>query len=252
MTKTERLNILREFKEKVLHWSRNRDQESRSFLNQRLAKVRLEMARAGCFHTLTISPPPAVGGYVMRDVDPLVTMFDPPYLMDLTKTVVDMLDQTIGVVDSEGDDWEPAQVTNEIEFQKGYVFIAMPIDKMNRELDDVLDTIKSACAHFGLVAERVDEFQNNEKITDNILEGIQKAEFVIADLTYSKPNVYYEAGYAHALKKTPIYIAKKGTKFEFDVKDYPVIIFDSMRELREGLRDRLNSISANQTSKKRC
>ncbi len=206
------------------------------------------MAKVGCFQTMTISPPPAIGGYIMRDVDPLVTMFDPPYMMNLTKTVIDMIDQTIGVIDSENDGWESAEITNETTFQKGYVFIAMPIDKTNPQVDDVLDAIKTACARLGLVAERVDEFQNNEKITDNILEGIQKAEFVIADLTHSKPNVYYEAGYAHALKKTPIYIARNGTKFEFDVKDYSVITFDSMRELKDELGKRLISISKSHAS----
>ncbi len=206
------------------------------------------MAKVGCFQTMTISPPPAIGGYIMRDVDPLVTMFDPPYMMNLTKTVIDMIDQTIGVIDSENDGWESAEITNETTFQKGYVFIAMPIDKTNPQLDDVLDAIKTACARLGFVAERVDEFQNNEKITDNILEGIQKAEFVIADLTHSKPNVYYEAGYAHALKKTPIYIARNGTKFEFDVKDYSVITFDSMRELKDELGKRLISISKSHAS----
>ncbi len=206
------------------------------------------MAKVGCFQTMTISPPPAIGGYIMQDVDPLVTMFDPPYMMNLTKTVIDMIDQTIGVIDSENDGWESAEITNETTFQKGYVFIAMPIDKTNPQLDDVLDAIKTACARLGFVAERVDEFQNNEKITDNILEGIQKAEFVIADLTHSKPNVYYEAGYAHALKKTPIYIARNGTKFEFDVKDYSVITFDSMRELKDELGKRLISISKSHAS----
>lgn len=243
MTKTERLDLLKKYKEKVLYWNQHHDQESRSFLNQKLAKVRMEIARAGCFQSLTISPPPAIGGYIMQDVDPLVTMFDPPYLMNLTKTVIDMIDQTIGVIDTEDDEWESASISNEVTFQKGYVFVAMPINKSDPSLDDVLDAIKTACGRLGLVAERVDEFQNNEKITDNILEGIQKAEFVIADLTYSKPNVYYEAGYAHALKKTPVYIAREGTKFEFDVKDYPVIIFNSMRVLKEELEKRLMSIT---------
>ncbi len=248
MSKSERLNLLHSYKEKVIYWNQHHDQESRSFLNQKLTKVRMEIAKAGCFHTMTISPPPAIGGYIMQDVDPLVTMFDPPYMMNLTKPVIDMIDQTIGVIESENDEWESAEIINETKFQKGYVFIAMPIDKTNLQLDDVLDTIKSTCARLGLIAERVDEFQNNEKITDNILEGIQKAEFVIADLTHSKPNVYYEAGYAHALNKTPIYIARNGTKFEFDVKDYPVIIFNSMRELKSELEKRLISISKSHAS----
>jgi len=243
MNKEEKITFLNQYKSKVIDWNKNRDNESRSFLNQNMSKARIEMANVGCFHTMTISPPPAIGGYVMQNVDPLITMFDPPYLMNLTTFVIDMIDQTIGVIEaSPENNSDLVVVTNEPNFQAGYVFIAMPIDNSDPSLDDVLDSIKGVCAKLGLVAERVDEFQNNQKITDNILEGIRKAEYVIADLTYSKPNVYYEAGFAHALNKTPIYIAKESTKFEFDVKDYPVIIFNSMKSLKEQLEKRLLSL----------
>jgi len=77
----------------------------------------------------------------------------------------------------------------------------------------------------------VDELQSNERITDRILESIRKAEFVIVDLTYSRPNVFYEAGYAQGIGKTPVYIAKEGTQLEFDLKDYPVIFFKNMKQL---------------------
>jgi len=66
-------------------------------------------------------------------------------------------------------------------------------------LVDVLDAIKEAARNCGIHAERVDEPQYNERITDRILESIRKAEYVIVDLTASKPNVFYETGYAHAL-----------------------------------------------------
>ena len=87
----------------------------------------------------------------------------------------------------------------------------------------------------GIHAERVDEQQSNERITDRILESIRKAEFVIVDLTHERPNVFYEAGYAHALGKTPVYLARVGTPIHFDIKDYPVIEYRNMKELKEGL-----------------
>ena len=99
----------------------------------------------------------------------------------------------------------------------------------------------------GIHAERVDEPQSNERITDRILESIRKAEYVIVDLTGSRPNVFYEAGYAHGLRKIPIYVALKGTALQFDLKDYPVIFFDSMRELKEGLEARLRGLAENES-----
>jgi nucleoside 2-deoxyribosyltransferase len=127
--------------------------------------------------------------------------------------------------------------------QKGYAFIAMPIDSGDPQLEDVLDAIKEAAQRCGIHAERVDEPQSNERITDRILESIRKAEYVIVDLTGSRPNVFYEAGYAQGLKKTPIYIARDGTKLEFDLKDYPIIFFRSMKELKDGLERRLRGLS---------
>ena len=83
----------------------------------------------------------------------------------------------------------------------------------------------------------------NERITDRILESIQKAVYVIVDLTESRPNVFCEAGYAQGIGKVPIYIARNGTVLEFDLKDYPVIFFDSYRELKEKLEARLRGLS---------
>ncbi|MBI2240657.1 MAG: hypothetical protein HYU59_07630 [Magnetospirillum gryphiswaldense] len=125
---------------------------------------------------------------------------------------------------------------------KGEAFIAMAIDPTNADLDDVHDAIKEACRAYGINAKRVDEDQSNERITDRIVASIRSAEFVIADLTFARPNVFFEAGFAHGLEKTPIYIAKHGTKLEFDIKDYPVIFFKSMRELKARLAERLKAL----------
>jgi hypothetical protein len=123
-------------------------------------------------------------------------------------------------------------------------FIAMPIDVADPSLEDLLETIKSAAEQCGIQATRIDEEQSNEKITDRILEAIKKARFVIVDLTKERPNVFFEAGYAHGIGKIPIYIAREGTTFHFDVKDYPIITFKNMTKLKEELVKRLNALRA--------
>ena len=120
----------------------------------------------------------------------------------------------------------------------------MPMDPNNSKLEDVLDAIKEAADRCGLHAERVDEPEYNERITDRILESIERAEHVIVDLSQSKPNVYFEAGYAHAIRKLPVYVAEEGTKLEFDLKDYPVIFFKNFKELKDKLEKRLRAISS--------
>ena len=56
---------------------------------------------------------------------------------------------------------------------------------------------------------RVDREIHNDDIDDKIIELIDAADFCIADLTYARPSVYYEAGYAWGQAKPVIYIARK-------------------------------------------
>ena len=128
--------------------------------------------------------------------------------------------------------------------QQGYAFVAMPIDKNDHQLVDVLDAIKEAAKQCNVIAERVDEVESNERITDRILDSITKAEFVIVDLTKERPNVFFEAGYAHGLGKVAIYIARHGTQIHFDIKDYPIIMFHNMKELKDGISKRLTALTA--------
>jgi len=135
-------------------------------------------------------------------------------------------------------------VKAEVEVIPNYAFIAMAMDPNNPELEDVLDAIKDGANRCGVEAERVDEVQTNERITERTLESITTAEYVVVDLTHSRPNVYYEAGFAQGLGKTPIYVAKKGTEIQFDVKDYPVILYPNLRLLKDSLADRLRAIGS--------
>jgi hypothetical protein len=217
--------------------------ELRSEINVLIPWVRHEIVNAGCWHTITIAPPPAVGGLVLRRQDLLKLMFDPPYNMqqDILGRVTDMLDQTIGTLLA-GPLPQVGAVEVERGFRKGYAFIVMPI-AVDARSDDVLDAITSVCEDYDIHAERVDQVQSNDRITDRILESIGSAEFVIVDLTYNRPNVFYEAGYAHGIGKTPIYVAREGTALEFDIKDYPIIFFGSMRILRTGLAARLAALT---------
>jgi hypothetical protein len=245
MEADEKVQSLEEFKRLIDKFFASYDPEIRSEINRKKSWVKREVLEARCFKTFTVSPPPAVGGLVMRNVDPFEVLFNPPYGMSVSSIVFDMIDETIGVIMSGGpvrEESEPA-VSEEPDYEEGYAFIAMAIDPQDPDLEDVLDSIKEAATKCGIHAERVDEVQSNNRITDRILESIQKAQFVIVDLTHSKPNVFYEAGYAQGLSKTPIYVARDGTRLEFDLKDYPIIFFRNMRELKERLQERLQALA---------
>jgi hypothetical protein len=123
-----------------------------------------------------------------------------------------------------------------------WAFIAMPMNQDDDSLVDVLEAIKSAAARCGIVAERIDEQQSNDRISDRMLDSIRRAKYIIADLTLARPNVFFEAGYGHGLGKTPIYVARQGTRIEFDVHDYPVLFYRNLKELRDKLAERLQAI----------
>lgn len=134
-----------------------------------------------------------------------------------------------------------------LDHQARSAFIAMPIASDDDQLVDVLEAIKTAAADCGITAERVDDVESNQRITDRILESIYKAEFVIVDLTNERPNVFFEAGFAHGLGKVPIYVARAGTTIHFDIKDYPIITFRNMKQLKEGITKRLIALTGERT-----
>lgn len=122
-------------------------------------------------------------------------------------------------------------------------FVAMPMDPADDSLVDVLEAIQTAAHRCKIRAERIDDQQSNDRITDRMLRAISEADYVVADLTHSRPNVFFEAGYAHGLGKIPIYVARHGTKVEFDLHDYPVLFFRNLKELRDTLERRLRGLA---------
>jgi hypothetical protein len=119
------------------------------------------------------------------------------------------------------------------------IFIAMSFDPA---MVDVVEAIEAAAKACELNAWRADQFAyTGTAINDVIYDGLRKADYVVVDLTGARPNVYFEAGYAHALGKAPFYIAKDGTKVEFDVSGYPVLFYTSMKQLREDLTQRVQA-----------
>jgi hypothetical protein len=239
----EVIKRLTTFKEKLATYPKERDPKLREWLNQNVHWIRMEVIKAKCHKRFTIGPPPAIGGLVMQGVDPFDCMYDSPNGVNMVPIICDMIDRTIGVLSNPLPSLSlEVDCRIQASVQQGYGFVAMSIDKDDHQLVDVLEAIKEGAIKCGITAERVDEVESNERITDRILESITKAEFVIVDLTKERPNVFFEAGFAQGLGKTPIYIAREGTTIHFDLKDYPVIFFRNMKELKEGIVARFNGL----------
>lgn len=124
-------------------------------------------------------------------------------------------------------------ITTDANFKKGLVFVIMSFDKTN---DDTYLAIKDECKKIRLEAVRIDEVTGSGLILRNIVNYIEKSEFLIVDLTDEKPNVYYELGYAHGVGNEDcdiLLIAKEGTKLHFDIEPLAVHFYSSTEHLRK-------------------
>lgn len=128
-------------------------------------------------------------------------------------------------------------------FEPATAFILMWMDKARPELVDVHETVKEVFGEFGITARRADEVQHQDRITDVVLDQISRSEFLFADLSGERPNVYYEVGYAHASGKRPILYRRAGTPLHFDLSVRNVPEYENVTALRRSLRERLAAIT---------
>ena len=70
------------------------------------------------------------------------------------------------------------------------------------------------------------EIYGTGKIIDQIWSGINEARVLVAELTGRNPNVLYELGIAHALRKPVVLVFSNENNVPFDVRHVRVIYYD--------------------------
>lgn len=86
---------------------------------------------------------------------------------------------------------------------------------------------KPAIEKAGLTPVRADtEIFGAGKIMDQVWSGISAAKVLVAELTTRNPNVFYELGLAHALKKPVVLVSSNEADVPFDLKHIRVIYYD--------------------------
>jgi nucleoside 2-deoxyribosyltransferase len=91
--------------------------------------------------------------------------------------------------------------------------------------------IRRAAGGVGLSPEplvhRADEINRPGRITDQIVQAINEAEVIVADISGLNPNVMWELGYAHAMGKPVVLMNQDVHASPFDIRDYRQVIYSS-------------------------
>lgn len=111
----------------------------------------------------------------------------------------------------------------------------------NPRTDDLYDYgIKGPLVEAGFEPKRVDRYEFQGRITDEILQNILTCQIVIAECSATNKNVFFEVGYALGNKRDVIFLVDEAKNIPFDLKDFKFIIHhDSIPILSEQLKSRL-------------
>lgn len=121
------------------------------------------------------------------------------------------------------------------------------------DLDKTYDyIIQPVFKDLGFFCFRASDIKHSGVIDLPMYENILKADFVLADLSTLNPNVLYELGIRHAVKKnTTIIISEKELKYPFDLSHILIepydhlgtaIDFGEVERFRRVLKDKVNDL----------
>jgi len=123
-------------------------------------------------------------------------------------------------------------------------FVAMPYGHL--WFQSVRDVIVTSASDNGFIAEVSKDLATPGLITDQIWQGIRRAEVVVVDISGNNPNVFYELGLAHALGKEVILIAQGSETPPFDISIARLLHYDlqALPALQTALGKAFASVSA--------
>lgn len=117
-------------------------------------------------------------------------------------------------------------------------FVLMPFKE---ELDAIYhEIIKPVVIKNDLKCIRADEVYYVGSIMDDIWEQIQKSTIIIAELTGRNPNVFYELGLAHAVKKRSVLITQSIEDVPFDLRHHRCIVYSDTIKGASKLKEQID------------
>lgn len=123
------------------------------------------------------------------------------------------------------------------------VSIMMPF---GAEFNSVYAVLQQSIGAVGMESARADDIWEHHTIIQDIVNIIARAKVVICDCSGKNPNVFYEAGVAHAIGKEVILITQSEYDIPFDLRHIRYIKYlpntEGLGELAASLQSRLRSI----------
>ncbi len=112
-------------------------------------------------------------------------------------------------------------------------------------MNETFEAIDQACSNRGMTAFRADKVSGSAVVMRNVFKLILESEFIIGDLSYERPNVYFELGFALGVDNLScdvLLVARKGTKLHFDIAPYNVQFYESTEGLKSLVEANLRSM----------
>lgn len=123
------------------------------------------------------------------------------------------------------------------------VSVMMPF---GAEFNPVYTALNQAVTQIGFTCVRADDIWEHHTVIQDIVNIIARAKVVICDCSGKNPNVFYEAGVAHAIGKEVIFITQSEHDIPFDLRHIRYIPYlpnsEGYQALIRTLQDRLRSI----------
>lgn len=123
------------------------------------------------------------------------------------------------------------------------IAVMMPFDA---GYNPVYSAIQGLCESIGCSCFRADEIWNEDAIIQDIVNLISESKVVVCDVTERNPNVFYEAGIAHAIGKRVILLTQNDVDVPFDLKHLRYVRYlpndQGLQTMQDNLRERLWSL----------
>jgi hypothetical protein len=130
--------------------------------------------------------------------------------------------------------FEQFGVSSQQEIVPNSAFMLMPF---NPDAVKVYDQCKKTVENIGMHLSKSDDVYIEGDLLKHIVSSIVKSELIIANLDGKNPNVFYELGIAHTIRKPTILITSyKPKDVPFNLQSRNIIFYTNLEELDKKLR----------------